>query len=348
MVERNTPTPVRFRQAVYAQAPTKTAALESDGAVSERGEVHRARHDVGLDAERAAARLVEPQVDAGKVAGGHRTPGQRRTSCGLLNHSLWIEKVHRRKPRDAIARDRQLALPKRLAAAAAIFGALPEYAHATAEIGGGIGSDRLCHVRTVQHIDPLDRRGADDFGRNPHRHRTRPYDVAHQCLAYRKFLSRSKPWIFRKSGHRLIERSMQIEEDACPGRAVVLSAAQRLKQCIAREFGHEIAGEAADRAEARCARSGSAGATLVIVAVTHDADAKSLLERVVQNPFERAPGRVHLDGTFEPTVMGVFQVRIAPADVGNDNCILAFERAEQFVRRVDRLGRGLTLDQDVR
>ena len=109
-----------------------------------------------------------------------------------------------------------------------------------------------------------------------------------------------------------------------------------------------VTGEAADRAELDAPGRGSARATLVIVAVTHDADAITLLERVMQNPFERAPGRVHLDGTFEPTVMGIFQVRIAPADMGNDNRVLAFERAEQFVRRVDRLGRGLTLNQDMR
>ena len=90
------------------------------------------------------------------------------------------------------------------------------------------------------------------------------------------------------------ERAAQIEEKARAGRAVVPPLAQRLEQGIARELGHEIAGEAADRAEGRGAGPRRAGPTLVIVAVAHDADAIALLERVVQQPFERAPGRMHL------------------------------------------------------
>ena len=46
--------------------------------------------------------------------------------------------------------------------------------------------------------------------------------------------------------------------------------------------------------------------------------------------------------------MGVFDVGIAPADMGDDHGVLAFERAEQLVRGVDGVGRGLALDQDVR
>ena len=146
----------------------------------------------------------------------------------------------------------------------------------------------------------------------------------------------------------LVERAAQIEEQPRAGRAVVPPLAQRLEQRIARELRHEVAGETADGAEGRGAGAGGAGATLVIVAVADDPDAVALLERVVQQPLERAPGRMHLDGAFEPSVMGVFEVGVAPADMGDDHGVLAGERAEQLVRGVDGIGRGLALDQDMR
>ena len=46
--------------------------------------------------------------------------------------------------------------------------------------------------------------------------------------------------------------------------------------------------------------------------------------------------------------MGVLDIRVAPADMRDDDRVLAVERAEQLIRRVDRVGRGLALDQDVR
>ena len=108
--------------------------------------------------------------------------------------------------------------------------------------------------------------------------------------------------VFRKSGHWLIESTVQVEEEARTRSTVVPPLPQCLEQGVARELGHEIAGEAADRAEGRGARPCGAGATLVVVAVAHHTDAKALrvavahhtdakalLERVVQDPLERAP-----------------------------------------------------------
>jgi len=59
--------------------------------------------------------------------------------------------------------------------------------------------------------------------------------------------------------------------------------------------------------------------------VTDDADAIALLESVVQDPFERAPARMHLDGTLEPAVMGILEVGVTPADMGDDHRILALQ-----------------------
>ena len=68
-------------------------------------------------------------------------------------------------------------------------------------------------------------------------------------------------------------------------------------------------------------------AALVVVAVADDADAIALLERVVQQPLERAPGRMHLHGALEPPVMGVVEIGVAPADMRDDHGVLAGERA---------------------
>src|SRR5262249_43136743 len=145
----------------------------------------------------------------------------------------------------------------------------------------------------------------------------------------------------------LVEGAGEIDEQARAGGAVVAPPTQRLEQGVARELGHEITGEPANRAEARGARARVSGAALVIVAVAHDADAVALLEGVVQEPFEGAPGRVPLDAALEPSVMGALDVGVAPADMGDDHGVLAVERAEELVGGKNRGGRGAAPDQDV-
>ena len=124
--------------------------------------------------------------------------------------------------------------------------------------------------------------------------------------------------------------------------------AQRRKQRVARQLRHEVAGEPADRAEGRGAGPRGARPSLVVVAVADHADAKALLEGVVQQPFERAPGGMHLDGALQPSVVGELHVGIAPADMGDDDGVLVLQRLEQVVGGVDGVGRGLAFDQDVR
>ena len=124
--------------------------------------------------------------------------------------------------------------------------------------------------------------------------------------------------------------------------------AQRLEEGIASELGHEVAGEATDRAERRGARSGGARAPLVIIAVTDDADPVAFLERIVKQPLERAPGRMHFHRTFEPSVVGERDIGIASADVRDDDGILAIECPEQLVGGEHGFARGLATDQNVR
>ena len=71
-------TEVGFGQTVNAQLPAKAATVERDGVVGECSKFHRPRDDVGLDAERAPVRFVEPKVNARQIACRDRTPGKRR------------------------------------------------------------------------------------------------------------------------------------------------------------------------------------------------------------------------------------------------------------------------------
>src|SRR5205814_2260998 len=128
-----------------------------------------------------------------------------RSGLRKLTGAFRVEKVDRRKSRDAIAGERQCPLPHRLAATTAVLRALPAHAHAAAEIGGREWPRRLHDLGAVQHIKPLDGRSADDFGGKLHRHRARADDVAHRGLAHRELLPARELRVFGKARDRLRE-----------------------------------------------------------------------------------------------------------------------------------------------
>jgi len=203
----------------------------------------------------------------------------------------------------------------------------------------------------VKDVDALDRRRADDLRRKLHRYGTRADDVAHERLARvarAGLLLRHKLRVLCKSSDRLGERAAQVDIKPCAGGAVMVPAPQRLKQCVARELRHQVAGEPADRAEGRGPGARGAGPPLVIVAMAHDPDAVAQLEGIVQEPLERAPGGMHLDGALDPAVVRMADIGVAPADMRDDDGVLACERAEELIRREDGNGRGPMLDQNVR
>src|SRR5262252_10345292 len=70
--------PFRVRQAIDAQLPAKTAAIECDDICAERSEVSLTCDDAGFDVECARLRLLEPEVDASQIARRHRAEGKRR------------------------------------------------------------------------------------------------------------------------------------------------------------------------------------------------------------------------------------------------------------------------------
>ncbi len=78
------------------------------------------------------------------------------------------------------------------------------------------------------------------------------------------------------------------------------------------------------------------------------ADAVALCEGIMQQPFERAPGRMHLDAALESPVMSAFDIRVAAANMGDDHRVLASKRVKQLAGGVNGRGRGRAFDQDVR
>src|SRR5438874_12878054 len=110
-------------------------------------------------------------------------------------------------------------------------------------------------------------------------------------------------------------------------------AAQRVEQGDARGLGQEVTGEPADRAEGRGPGQRGAGSALVVVAVAHNPNPITLLEGIVQQPFESAPSRVHLDTRLEAAVVRGFDVGVTATDMGADRRDITLERAEELNRR---------------
>src|SRR5262245_43468102 len=77
VIDGEAPAPVLLGQAIEADPPAETAAVEGKRTVAKRRKIDLAGDDVGIERQRAASRLVEPDVDAGQIAGRHRSPSQR-------------------------------------------------------------------------------------------------------------------------------------------------------------------------------------------------------------------------------------------------------------------------------
>ena len=179
----------------------------------------------------------------------------------------------------------------------------------------------------------LDRRGTDRVDDEFDLARAHPCNVAHDQATFA---------LMRRIGkdHRIAQEQIavfgevhfDIEDHAIAGRAIMVAPPHGLEDRVAIEAGCEEAGQSAGCAEERCARKVGARPSLVPVRIAHDADAIILLEGVAQDPFERAPGGVDLDGGLEPSVMGEGHIGIAAADMRHDDAILAFELAKEFVR----------------
>ena len=94
-------------------------------------------------------------------------------ASGFLHFTFGVEEVHRGKALDAVAHDHKLAPPDCLAAAAAVFRALPEDSHSAAKIGRCEWSLRLNDLGAVEHVHAIQWRCAKHLDRKFHGHRLR-------------------------------------------------------------------------------------------------------------------------------------------------------------------------------
>src|SRR5262249_42324029 len=101
VIDREAPIPVGFRKTIDAEPAAKPAAVEGDDIVAKPGEIDSSGNDVGLDLQGAVVRLVEPQIDAREVPGGHRIPGERGAGRNFHHLAFRIEKVDRGEAREA-------------------------------------------------------------------------------------------------------------------------------------------------------------------------------------------------------------------------------------------------------
>ena len=134
------------------------------------------------------------------------------------------------------------------------------------------------------------------------------------------------------AGRVQLDRSLEMEAGA--GGRVVVAAAKCLDEVVPVEGFEEVAGEPAVGAELGDPGVLGAGAPVVPVAGGDDPDPVVRLERVADDPLEGPPRGVDLDRGLDPRVVGVLDVRVAPADVRGDERVLVPERGEEVPRAV--------------
>ena len=85
------------------------------------------------------------------------------------------------------------------------------------------------------------------------------------------------------------------------------------------------------------------------VGIGENADAVALFERILDQPFEGAPIRMHLDRALDPRVVRHLDVGVAAADVGEHDAILVLQRLEQLLGAVGVAGKvALVIDESMR
>ena len=185
----------------------------------------------------------------------------------------------------------------------------------------------------MKNVDAVDRRRADNFGAQAHRHGAVCNNGAHRHLGRLSRLRWSEQRIVGVVRHRPIEAAFHRHVQPVAGGAVMAALPQGIEYGVAVEPGHQITGQSTDRAECGGARLGRARPALMVIAVAYDADAVAAVEGIMQKPLEGPPRRVNLDRAFEAAVMGHIDVGVAAADMGDDHSVfvVAAERLEQLV-----------------
>src|SRR5262249_40554946 len=96
--------------------------------------------------------FLEPNVDASKIPGSHRSPCKLDARGDFLHSPFWVKEVHFREMVDPVSDNLELTLPDRLAPTTTVFSALPEESHAPTKMGRGKWSLGLNDVGAVEHV----------------------------------------------------------------------------------------------------------------------------------------------------------------------------------------------------
>src|SRR5437588_12987977 len=97
VIEFDVPAPILLGQSMNADAAVEPAAVEFRRLLRERTEVYLARNHVGLDPQGAAALLLHPKIDAGKIAGSHGVEFKHGTQADFTHLPFGIEEIDRFK-----------------------------------------------------------------------------------------------------------------------------------------------------------------------------------------------------------------------------------------------------------
>ena len=94
-----------------------------------------------------------------------------------------------------------------------------------------------------------------------------------------------------------------------------MAGCEGFENMLAVELARQDAGQAAQGSEFSGTRVRGTGTALVIIGVCTDADPVPAGEGIFNQPLERSPGRMDLDGEFDVRVVDA-HVRVAPAHMG--------------------------------
>ena len=150
--------PVFVGEAEHADAAADTAGFEAVIDNADIGDLQLALDERGVDPQHARLGIGEPRVKTTKAAGGESGPLEV-SRAGLDQLFVEVPQVDPRNPFVAVAFEGAAAVPDRMAAAAAIFRALPNNPDATAESRFVIGPHNFEHFEPIAEFQPFDRRG---------------------------------------------------------------------------------------------------------------------------------------------------------------------------------------------
>src|SRR5205814_9729348 len=113
-----------------------------------------------------------------------------------------------------------------------------------------------------------------------------------------------------------VKRRPDIEHQAATRRGVMMAPAQRIKRPSPAQLAGEQEGQPAIGAEQRGTGVARTVSALMAIGIGKNADAISLLQRVVQEPLESTPIGRYVDRALDARVMRHFDIGIAAADMG--------------------------------